>query len=218
MKELFGTDKNRGITLIELIVVIAIMAALTAVLYPAFSKYIDKSRKSKDIYTADEIAKAVNIAFIENSAAYNEFQKWNKSKERVSVTINGVTRTYEVYLFASNGPQEASKQNFNCFNGTARNLYKVDPKGTDGFYGTINRELGLSTTQMNSSIIPQYQPKREGNVKYSGGTRPVADLDRWRIVKRVDDGLMEVWVAQPNPFGGYPIYRLWPEPDDAYTK
>ncbi len=47
MKELFGSEKNRGVTLIELIVVIAIMAALTGVLYPAFSKYIDKSRKIK---------------------------------------------------------------------------------------------------------------------------------------------------------------------------
>ena len=218
MKELFGSEKNRGVTLIELIVVIAIMAALTGVLYPAFSKYIDKSRKSKDIYTADEIARAVNIAFIQNSAAYNTYQKWTASRETVSVTHNGVVYRYDVYLFASNGAQRDSRQDFNCFNGTVKDLYKVDPKGSDGFYGTINRELGLSTTQMNSSIVPSYQPKREGNVTYSRGTRPVADLDRWRIVKRADNGLMEIWVAQPNPFGGFPIYRLWPEPDDVYAK
>ncbi len=42
------------------------------------------------------------------------------------------------------------------------------------------------------------------------------ELDRWRICKRKDNGQMEIWSAQPNPYGGYPIYRVWPIPDDIY--
>ena len=57
MKELFGSEKNRGVTLIELIVVIAIMGTLTGILTPMFMKYINKSRKAKDVYTADNIEK-----------------------------------------------------------------------------------------------------------------------------------------------------------------
>ena len=209
---------NKGISLIELIVVIAIMGILVGIISPAFMKYIAKSRKARDVYTADEIARAVNVAFIENQDAYDKFQSWTGSKESVSVMRNGVKYTYDVYLFASSGSQRDSGQNFNCFNGTAPGLYKTDPKGSDGFYGTINRELGLSTTEMNPSIIPKHQPKREGVVSYSRGTRPVSEPDRWRLVKRKDNGLLEVWVSQANPFGGFPIYRLWPEPDDEYSK
>ena len=216
-------DKNRGISLIELIIVIAIMGILVGVLSPMFMKYVAKSKKSKDVYTADQIARAVNVAFIENQMAYDTFQAWDQSTsgmvpQPVSVTVNGVTRSYEVFLFASNGTQDRANRTSNCFNGEGRGLYKHDKNGTDGFYGTINRELGLSTTEMNQAIIPRYQPSREGVVTFRGGSRPVSDLDRWRIVKRKDNGMMEIWVAQGSPFGGFPIYRLWPEPDDEYTK
>ena len=67
---------NRGISLIELIIVIAIMGVLVGVISPMFVKYVARSRKARDIYTADEIARAVNVAFIENHEAYNKFQKW----------------------------------------------------------------------------------------------------------------------------------------------
>ena len=209
---------NRGISLIELIIVIAIMGVLVGVISPMFVKYVKKSQKSKDIYTAAQIAEAVNIAFIENQMAYDKFQNWTTRPEDVKVTHNGVTYPYRVYLFASNGAQTDSHQTVNCFNGTSSGLYKRDPKGTDGFYGTLNRELGLSTTENNPSIVPKYQPNKGGTVKTSKGNRAIEELDRWRIVRRADNGLMEIWVSQPNPYGGFPIYRLWPEPDDEYTK
>lgn len=41
------------------------MGVLTGVLAPMFGKYVDKSPKSRDVYTADQIDRAVNIAFVE---------------------------------------------------------------------------------------------------------------------------------------------------------
>ncbi|MCR5673851.1 MAG: type II secretion system GspH family protein [Lachnospiraceae bacterium] len=67
-------NKNSGISLVELIIVIAIMAILTGAITPMFMKYIQKSQKAKDLYTADQIARAVNVAFIENSEAYDTFR------------------------------------------------------------------------------------------------------------------------------------------------
>ena len=50
---------NKGFSLVELIVVIAIMVVLVAVLAPVFTKYIESSRRSTDVQNANSIAEAV---------------------------------------------------------------------------------------------------------------------------------------------------------------
>ncbi len=50
---------NKGFSLVELIIVIAIMAILVGVLAPQFIKYVEQSRRSTDIQTATEVREAV---------------------------------------------------------------------------------------------------------------------------------------------------------------
>lgn len=50
---------NKGFSLVELIIVIAIMAVLVGVLAPQFLKYVEQSRKSTDIQNAENIKTAV---------------------------------------------------------------------------------------------------------------------------------------------------------------
>lgn len=60
MKLLNKKQKNNGgFSLVELIVVIAIMVVLVAVLAPVFSKYIESSRRSTDVQNANSISEAV---------------------------------------------------------------------------------------------------------------------------------------------------------------
>lgn len=60
---------NKGFSLVELIIVIAIMAILAGAIAPALIKYIDKSRKSNDISTAKTIKTAVETA-LGNESVY----------------------------------------------------------------------------------------------------------------------------------------------------
>ena len=50
---------NKGFSLVELIIVIAIMAILVGILAPQFIKYIEQSREAKDIQAIDSIRKAI---------------------------------------------------------------------------------------------------------------------------------------------------------------
>ena len=53
---------NKGFSLVELIIVIAIMAVLVGVLAPQFLKYVESSRVQKDESAAAEVLNATKIA------------------------------------------------------------------------------------------------------------------------------------------------------------
>ena len=59
---------NKGFSMVELIIVIAIMAILAAALAPALIKYINKSRLSTDITTGTSIASAAQAAMAVEAA------------------------------------------------------------------------------------------------------------------------------------------------------
>lgn len=61
---------NKGFSLVELIIVIAIMAILTGALAPQLIKYLDKSRRAADVQAGQTIATAVSAA-LADEAAYN---------------------------------------------------------------------------------------------------------------------------------------------------
>lgn len=54
--------RNKGFSLVELIIVIAILAILVGVMAPMLIRYIEKSNVSSDIQLCDTIKEAVNIA------------------------------------------------------------------------------------------------------------------------------------------------------------
>ena len=58
---------NKGFSLVELIIVIAIMAVLVGVLAPAYLRYVEKSRKSADVQAIDAVMSAMEAAAIDPS-------------------------------------------------------------------------------------------------------------------------------------------------------
>ena len=53
---------NKGFSLVELIIVIAIMAILVGVLAPQYLKYVEKSRRSADLDQLDSVYTACSTA------------------------------------------------------------------------------------------------------------------------------------------------------------
>lgn len=80
---------NKGFSLVELIIVIAIMAILVGVMAPSLMKYIEKTRYSADAQIADSAYSALKYAMADE-AAY---------KEVAAIVASGdVTTTFDIIL------------------------------------------------------------------------------------------------------------------------
>lgn len=79
---------NKGFSLIELIIAIAILIILTGLLAPQFMKYIEKSRLAKDMQTLDTVYTSVQGAIADEDAytALVKIMENDGTKEINSVT------------------------------------------------------------------------------------------------------------------------------------
>ena len=77
---------NKGFSLVELIIVIAIMAVLVGVLAPAYLRYVEKSRKSADVQAFDAVMSAMEAAAIDPSLNFGDDKTM-----KVTISSTGIT-------------------------------------------------------------------------------------------------------------------------------
>ena len=150
--------KNKGFSLVELIIVIAIMAILAAAIAPALIRYIDKSRKADDLTAGGTINSAVSAA-LANEDAYDEIQSSMNGTVIATATQGG--------QFVANGiscPTFLEELNSNI-GGTAPKLkYKKD--GQNGWavgVSSVGKPIVWIST---SSNVTAYSVQPEIHKKY----------------------------------------------------
>lgn len=79
---------NKGFSLVELIVVIAIMAVLVGVLAPTLIKNVEKSKESKDQQNLDSVKEAITTVLSD--------QDYYDTLYNNSITVNGKTGSLSI--------------------------------------------------------------------------------------------------------------------------
>lgn len=142
---------NKGFSLVELIIVIAIMAILIAVLAPQFLKYVERSRNSTDISTATEIVTALQTAQADPEFA-NSLAK--DATFSVQIKAQGTTSTASAG-FATEALKEAAitVADLNCKSKTQWTAYEIAGKGkADGSIEFEYKQTGGATNAFKNAM------------------------------------------------------------------
>ena len=105
---------NNGFSLVELIIVIAIMAVLVGVLAPQFIGYVEKSKKSNDVSTVDSIANACDALAIDPEVKWTGAIKITVSTSGVAasqtpaVSTDNILTKFEEIIPTTSGKKKAS--------------------------------------------------------------------------------------------------------------
>ena len=84
---------NKGFSLVELIIVIAIMAILVGVMAPQLIKYIEKTNVSSDTQLCDTVKSAVTTAVMDPSVLNDTNSKSRLAQTGTWVAVSGLTST-----------------------------------------------------------------------------------------------------------------------------
>jgi len=82
---------NKGFSLVELVIVVAIMAALVGILAPQYTKYVEKSRVAADTAVAETLLKATQTVIADQDNTTKTF-----SGETVVTNSTGTTAGTEL--------------------------------------------------------------------------------------------------------------------------
>jgi len=131
---------NKGFSLVELIIVIAIMAILAGAIAPALIRYIDKSRRSNDVTACKTIKTAVETA-LGNESVYELITTGDDFcyiyvAPGVKTAVTDETKTLpEDYPISMDGYNTT---------GDANDEGKINGKAIEDIYYTACSEIGVN--------------------------------------------------------------------------
>jgi len=224
-------NKNKGFSLVELIIVIAIMAILAAAIAPALIRYINKARKADDKAAADALGSSITAAFSENEYVYSYLHA-----EANSIIVDGKKGQgyYRIVCFMNAGyamtgwGNGTSLANLNSTNPTAKYL---DSKGrVQAYSGDALTDFQNDVAEGRKELAKIMSETMGAKIFKLKFTRNIY-MDQWIITVDEFDKI-HVFVGGGLNNNCYYIdsnhisssshrnrlYEIWPECDSEYNK
>lgn len=209
--------KKKGFTLIEMVVVIAIIGVLAGFLVPSLIGFVRKARRTSDIASAKEIHNNVNQIITENRRI-----EWkSSSRNGASVYTHAMESFYSKQGSSYKSIIRGGNPYYNKIDsdGTPYTLMPVAVLDTNGngkwvnidqeqqpFVYQLNAQMENSKGKVN--VPAKYEPKDSEDT-----------LNRWFLCYRADEpSQIEIWIGckvgkHANYSGsGKPMYRVYPDP------
>lgn len=190
MKIMNRKINNKGLSLVELIIVIAIMAILVGVIAPQMVKYIARAKQVKIEKETSEFMRAAQVAFVEVSA------NGNAPKED---SIKNRTESSSPYY--KSGTKYGNITNFSVHDGFKTNAGYSNVAFGKEFFALLGITYGAEWKSGSSSIpISANQPKKNPagsmtrecvfQVFYDQGGNMVVEYSREGYFVRMDGSLV----------------------------
>lgn len=122
---------NKGFSLVELIIVIAIMAILAGVLTPQFVKYLNKSKVSADIQNAQQMASALAAQFADDATSSSAKLKYPIEEKNVSVEAQNDAELKAIQEVIGGVPKVKLENNKNFYVSVTKDGVITVTVGTD---------------------------------------------------------------------------------------
>lgn len=154
---------NKGFSLIELIIAIAILVILTGLLAPQFMKYIEKSRLAKDLQSLDSVYTAVQGTLADETAYAGLVTKYKKGTAGLNIETGVSLKT----ILADGNLADASDDSF------AKELYTI--LGVKGENITFESKVAKGFT--GGDIYVSVDAQMQVGVWYGSDSTYANDLD-----------------------------------------
>ena len=181
--------KNKGFSLVELIIVIAIMAILAAAIAPALIRYIDKSRREDDVQMGRNIGEALSLAI----SSGEDYEYGGESQDLYSWYVGDYATA--ITLQDDDGNDYNFMPVATWTEGQSGNVFVTSAPE----YDKLVEEINKTTNPVPNMLKCKKNP---------GGSA----LNSFYVGRNTVNGRIEVWIGTSAD----PLFMVYPEICDLY--